>query len=53
MYRGKYTYFGDYKGGYCGNHNATQLDHNQAIDLDNIHLESGGKGFSSRPGNSL
>lgn len=51
MYRGKYYNIPDFKGGYSANIPATQLQLNQAQDLDNIVIKPEGRGFRSRLGN--
>jgi hypothetical protein len=52
MFRGKYFAIPNFKGGYCGNNPLTQLQLNQAADLDNIVIGSEGRGFRSRKGNA-
>lgn len=52
MYNGNYVKINDFSGGYAGNLPATQLEVNQANDLDNIVILPNGKGFRSRLGNS-
>ncbi len=53
MYRGKYFNVPNFKGGYCGNNPLTQLQLNQAADLDNVVIGSEGRGLRSRLGNAL
>lgn len=53
MFRGKYYNVPNFKGGYCGNNPLTQLQLNQAADLDNIVIGSEGRGFRSRLGSSV
>lgn len=50
MYQGKYFPIENFKGGYCANLPPTQLQLNQANDLDNIIVKPQGLGFRSRPG---
>ena len=52
MYNGKYFQISNFKGGYAGNLPDTQIDPNQASDLDNIVILPNGKGWRSRLGNS-
>jgi len=52
MYNGKYFVLSDFKGGYAGNLPSTGLALNQAYDLDNIVIKTGGKGWRTRLGNS-
>lgn len=52
MYQGKPFPIASFSGGYCGNLAATSLAPNQALDLDNIVVLPGGRGFRSRHGNS-
>jgi hypothetical protein len=51
-YRGEYFPIENFKGGYCGNLPPTQLELNQAADLDNIIVKPNGLGFRTRPGTS-
>lgn len=44
--------FNDFRGGYCGNFPISNLQPNQASDLDNIVIKPNGQGFRSRLGNS-
>lgn len=45
--------FNDFRGGYCGNLPISNLQPNQASDLDNIVIKPNGQGFRSRLGNAL
>jgi hypothetical protein len=51
-YNGKYFVLSDFKGGYAGNLPSTGLALNQAYDLDNIVVKTGGKGWRTRLGNA-
>lgn len=51
-FQGKYFPIENFKGGYCGNLPPTQLQLNQAQDLDNIIVKPNGLGFRTRPGTS-
>lgn len=51
-YQGQYYEISDFSGGYAGNLPDSQIGLNQAADLDNIVIKSGGKGFRSRLGDT-